>query len=473
VSGEAGGREFRIVAATGCLGYGFSSEDFARVLRESRPHAIAADAGSTDPGPYYLGSGDSFAQEVEVRSELEILIAAALEYDIPLIIGSSGGAGARPHVEWTRNIVESLAREHSWSFQLGVIQAEVEHDYLLAKLAAGDVLAFESGEELDAETVVSSVRIVAQMGAEPIVEALRQGAQVVLAGRACDDALFAALPIAHGFDAGLALHMGKVLECGALASVPLAMDVMLGTIRDDHFDLVPGSLARACTVTAVSAHSLYERENPLRQAGPGGIVDLGASTIEQVDPRTVRVRGTLYEPAQDYTLKLEGVRRRGSRAMCVAGVRDPIMIEIIDDILAETRRRTEAYFDEVGVPREQYHILFHVYGRDGVMRELEPHDAPGHELGLVLEAIADDPALAKAVCQRVSGLLLHLDFPGQFSTAGNLAFLMSPAVIPAGEAYAFSVYHLLRVADPLEPFEIEITEIEDGRVASGALVGAG
>jgi hypothetical protein len=451
--------ELRIVAATGCLGYGFTVDDLARVLRESRPHAIAVDAGSTDPGPYYLGAGESFAQELEVRSELEILIAAALEHGIPLIVGSSGGAGGRPHVEWTRRIVLSLAQEHGWSFRLGTIQAELSHEYLMEKLHGGDLLPFEADGALDAETVAASVRVVAQMGVEPIVETLKQGAQVILAGRACDDAVFAALPILHGFDPGLALHMGKVLECGALASVPLAMDVMLGTIRRDYFELVPGSLSRACTVTSVAAHSLYERENPLRQAGPGGLVDLGASSIEQSDDRSVRVRGTRYEAASEYLLKLEGVRRLGSRAICVAGVRDPIMIEILDEVLDETRRRAEGYLDGVGIARDGYPVDFHVYGRNAVMKHLEPETRPAHELGLVIDVVAADAALAKVVCQRISGLLLHLDFPGQFSTAGNIAILTSPAVVMAGDVFGFSVYHLLRVADPLEPFEIEVTEV--------------
>ena len=36
---------------------------------------------------------------------------------------------------------------------------------------------------------------------------------VVIAGRAYDPAVFAALPILRGFDPALALHLGKVLEC--------------------------------------------------------------------------------------------------------------------------------------------------------------------------------------------------------------------------------------------------------------------
>ena len=54
-----------VVAPTGTLGYGFSASDFARVLEEEQPDAIAVDAGSTDPGPYYLGAGVSFTNRME------------------------------------------------------------------------------------------------------------------------------------------------------------------------------------------------------------------------------------------------------------------------------------------------------------------------------------------------------------------------------------------------------------------------
>ena len=61
---------------------------------------------------------------------------------------------------------------------------------------------------------------VAQMGVEPFQRALKGGAQVVLGGRAYDPACFAALPIMQGFDEGLALHCGKILECAAIAATP-------------------------------------------------------------------------------------------------------------------------------------------------------------------------------------------------------------------------------------------------------------
>ncbi len=49
--------ELRIVAVNGCLGYGFDATSLAAGV-EAMPQLMGADAGSTDPGPYYLGSGN-------------------------------------------------------------------------------------------------------------------------------------------------------------------------------------------------------------------------------------------------------------------------------------------------------------------------------------------------------------------------------------------------------------------------------
>ena len=34
------------------------------------------------------------------------MLPAAIERDIPLVIGSAGGAGAAPHLAWTQAIIE-------------------------------------------------------------------------------------------------------------------------------------------------------------------------------------------------------------------------------------------------------------------------------------------------------------------------------------------------------------------------------
>ncbi|MCL2618932.1 MAG: 3-methylaspartate ammonia-lyase, partial [Defluviitaleaceae bacterium] len=81
--------ELRILSTTAILGYGFPEESFREGLKR-RPHVIAVDAGSTDPGPYYLGAGVSFTNRAAVKRDLEIMIKAGLERKIPVIVGTAG-----------------------------------------------------------------------------------------------------------------------------------------------------------------------------------------------------------------------------------------------------------------------------------------------------------------------------------------------------------------------------------------------
>jgi hypothetical protein len=298
------------------------------------------------------------------------------------------------------------------------------------------------------------------MGPEPMIEAFRRGAQVIIAGRACDDAVIASYPLFKGANKALALHMGKILECGALAAEPVSLGVIMGFIGDDYFDLRPGSLEQRSTPRSVASHALYEREDPVIHQGPGGVVDLSETSVEQLDQRTARVRGTTYSPASSYMVKIEGVRHVGYRTVCIAGVHDPTMIEKLDAVLDANRKLVEEYFRELGIPSSQYQLTVHAYGRDAVMKQWEPdRDDLPHELGLVIDVVADTQNVAFAVCRQFRARLMHLGYPGLLNNAGNLALLFSPAVTNMGEVYEFSIYHLLRVSDPLELFDIQIADI--------------
>jgi len=52
------------------------------------------DAGSGDPGPFNLGAGKSFSDREAVKRDLRLILCAARQHDIPVLIGSAGGAGA-------------------------------------------------------------------------------------------------------------------------------------------------------------------------------------------------------------------------------------------------------------------------------------------------------------------------------------------------------------------------------------------
>src|SRR3546814_17813087 len=83
--------------------------------------------------------------------------------------------------------------------------------------------------------------------------------------------------------------MGKILECGAFSAEPHGTDVMLGAIDERGFVLEPGSEQRRASLISVAAHTLYERENPFHQAGPGHKMDLSDCTFEQIRSEERRV----------------------------------------------------------------------------------------------------------------------------------------------------------------------------------------
>ncbi|MEY9873066.1 hypothetical protein ABH931_002547 [Streptacidiphilus sp. MAP12-33] len=461
--GADGPEEIRILAATAILGYGFPDASFAAGLAR-RPHVIAADAGSTDPGPYYLGAGESFTDRTAVRRDLERMLTAARSLGIPVVVGSAGGAGAAPHLAWLREIADEIAAERGLRLRTAVIASDVEQDAVLDALRAERIGAVPFGPELTEDDVRASTHIVAQLGAEPLVEALRDGADLVLAGRAYDPAVFAALPLLHGFDEGLALHLGKILECAAIAAVPgSGSDCMLGTLRRDHFVVEPLSPDRRCTPTSVAAHTLYEKSDPCHLPGPGGHLDLTDCAFSPEGERGVRVTGSRHVPAP-YTLKLEGARLRGFRTVSLAGARDPVFIRELETVVAGVRERVADNFPDL--KPEEYQLLVRVYGRDGCMGALEPHPVVGgHEVGLVIEAVARTQALADTLCAFARSTMLHFGYPGRLSTAGNLAFPYSPSDFHAGAVYEWSIYHLLRVddvADLARAFPVHWTDLPEG-----------
>jgi hypothetical protein len=104
--------------------------------------------------------------------------------------------------------------------------------------------------------------------------------------------------------------------------------------------------------------------------------------------------------------------------------------------------------------------MFHVYGRDGVMGPLERvRGSRPHEIGLIIEVIADDAETSAAVLALARSVALHVTYPGRKAIAGNLAFPFSPSDLRAGEAYEFTIHHLVAVDDPGALFRVEIIEV--------------
>jgi hypothetical protein len=439
-------KRMRILSPTAILGYGFPVESFERGMAKE-PDVIAVDAGSTDPGPAYLGAGSSFVGRDAVKRDLEILLTEGTKHGVPVIIGTAGGSGSRVHVDRCLGILEEIARDNGMQARVAVIYSDVGRETVEAALKAGKVRPMPFAPPLTQETLARTTRIVAQIGVEPVIAALAAPVDVVVVGRCYDPAVFAALAVRDGFDEGLALHLGKILECGAIAAAP-------GSGRDCVL-----SDSRRFTVDSVAGHSLYEKAHPSLLAGPSGQVDLSQARFRQIDPTSVEVSGARFIRSERYAVKLEGAMRVGYRTICICGIRDPFMIAELEGTIEAVRRTVE---DQFGA--QEPRVNFRLYGRDGVMGPLEPETkVGGHEVGLVIDVVAPTQETADTVCSLARSTMLHYGHPGRIATAGNLAFPFSPSDIPVGEVYEFSVYHLMEIDDPVEMFPVERLTIGENR----------
>ena len=446
-------RPMRLVGASGQLGYGVPTPAFEAALARA-PDLIGADMGSIDIGPTYLGKGEMATAPAATRRDLRKLLRGARGLDIPLVIGSAGSAGAAPHLDATLALVRDIARAEGLHFRLGVLRADMPRPLLHAALAEGRLRPFDGMPELTGEEIDASAHIVAQMGTGPFRRALDSGIDVLIAGRSCDTSIFAALPSLLGFPMGLTMHMAKIIECASLCCVPGGRDCILATLDDDGFELESMNPARRATPVSVAAHSLYEQSDPFGLTEPDGTLDLVAARYAALDDRRTRVTGAAWRPSTDPTLKLEGARKIGERAILLAGAADPRFIARHREILPAAAAVVRDLVCED--QPEDYTLTFRVYGIDGVRMAPPANEPPPGEVFVLGEVIAPTAERAAEVMRTTKQYLLHHGYPGRLSTAGNLAFPFTPPEISTGPAFRFNVYHLLHVADADAPFPLEI-----------------
>ena len=438
----------RYLSLCGLLGYGYAPQSLENAL-EGRLDFIGVDAGSTDPGPYYLGSGKGFVKRLQVKRDLSLVMPAVKSRGIPLIIGSAGGSGAKPHVDGLLDILQEICHEQGISLKVAVIYSDLSPDFI-RKAAAGHLTPCGGAPAFAPEAIDRLCHPVAQFGTGPMMEALRGGAEVIVAGRCCDTAIFAAYPILHGIPAGLALHAAKIAECGALCARPVgANDCLIVEMEHDSFTVEPPNPIRCCTPDSVAAHSLYEQPDPNCFYEPEGKIDLSECRFEALSDRKVRVSSSRLVPSEHPTTKLEGTILRGFRSITLAGLRDPAAIRHLDDIEKGVRQAVaeSASF----VKPEEYTLRFYRYGVDAVTGGHEIPGAPPREAALVIEAIAPSQEKADALVALARSKALHQGFPERKATAGNLAFPFSPSDFSGGEVYEFALYHLTDLKIGLTP----------------------
>lgn len=443
-------RTLRILCSNGHLGFAPIKTESFYIGVDSKPDMLAADSGSCDIGPVPLASDSSSSPLAWQTHDLEHMLLSARKLGVPMIIGSAGDTGANSRVDLYVRIIQELAAKHGLpKFRLGYFYSEVGKDYLTAKMKAGEAIeGLDGRSDLTAADLDATDKIVGMAGVDPFIKLLDDGADVIIGGRCSDSAIFAAPAIRNGYPEALAYYFGKMLECSSFCAEPYAgKETVVGEISENDVRVTPMLPSQRCTIASVAGHAMYERTNPFFEYVAGGRLDMRNCVYEEVDDRTTRVTGPIFERSPEIRVKLEGAGRIGARCVGLVGVRDPYTIANIDTVLDWSRRHVrEAY----GNGTHQVH--YNVFGRDGIMGELEPlRHKPGHELCIVVQGVAPTPEQAEELCMTAVRQLFYARLPEVKGTAGGCAFMFDE-VMHTKPACRWTMNHTVRVDHGLELF---------------------
>ena len=433
-----------------------------------RPDYIVADAGSCDMGPRPLGADQHVSLEAWQRHDLEVMLVESRKLGVPMIIGSASDTGTDRGVDQFVGLIADIAREHKLKpFKLAAIYAEIPVAELRRRHLAGSVIyGLDGRSDADPTVLDRTTRAVAVMNAEPIRAALRAGADVVIAGRSSDCALFAAPLLEAGLSPAVSYYAGKLMECASFCAEPfMGKESILGRIEGEEVYVTAMHPGQRCTPASIASHAMYERTNPYREYVAGGYVDMSRCVYTQVDPKTTRATGATFVEDALIKVKIEGAGLVGHRRLAVVGIRDPQTINLIDKAIDWAKGKLTERFGPIG---QGYDVFYHLYGRNAVMEELDPApDLKPHELGIVVEAIDKDPARAQEICALAARNLFYARLPEVKGTAGTAA-LMSDEILIGEPGYEWTLNHVIEVKSHMELFRTRHLVVEGGALKEAA-----
>ncbi len=348
--------------------------------------------------------------------DIEIIAAKVLpkafERGIPLITNGGGlnpqGAGQK-----VREIAEKAGLQ---GLKIAVISGDNMLDRLQELQEAGEELAnLDTGEKLADTPNQFWVTANAYMGAMPIVEALQNGAHIVITGRVADPCLYLAPLIAHynwAWDdwnrLASGIVVGHLLECtgqvvggNSLAMIDqiegadmLHLGYPIAEVEENgQFVITKVPNTPGCVTTeTVKEQLLYEVHDPAHYITPDVVADFTTLQLQQVGDNRVQVTGVTGKPKPP-TLKLNINRLEGYTRELIYTLGWPQAWRKFEQMKA----MLSGVFEEYGITRYDYSFL----GLNSLYSSIA--ELPNDPLELIVRVVfaAQDEGTLKAVVRRL------------------------------------------------------------------------
>ena len=447
----------KVLVPSGVLGLGFDLEALNNGVKNS-PDIISIDGGSTDSGPYSLGSGTSKYSRAAIKAEWKSLMIAREKANVPLIIGSCGTCGTNGMVDWMENITIELAEELNQNIKIAKLYCQQEKNFIKKKFQLSKIFPLNPAPMLNDHLIEEMTNIVALAGAEQIQECINTGAEIILAGRTTDTAIISALPLMKGANPGSSWHGAKVAECGALCTTNPTSGVVMVEFDKTGFTVVPMSKNASCTSETVAAHMLYENADPYILHEPGGYMDVTYSNYYNIDKKKVRVEGAKWHSSKQYSVKLEGAKIAGYQASLLVLLRDKNYVENVKKWTNKLSKFLQKEINErMAIDTSEYSMEFRHIGLNSTLGELEKNIRSPVEVG-VLCLITSKNQISTEIAKLINPFLLHFPLSSN-EELPTFAFPFSPVHSDRGCVYAFALNHILELDNPMDAFQIKISEV--------------
>ena len=201
---------------------------------------------------------------------------------------------------------------------------------------------------------------------------------------------------------------------------------------------------------------LYENSDPFVLHEPGGYLDVTEARYTALDDTRVRVEGSSWHVADDYTVKLEGARIAGYQTVLMATVRDRHYVANaqawVDDIVTKHAAKVG---DRMGLSGDDYSVELRLVGVDATLGPLEQRGKMPNETGVRCVITAPDQQTANEIGKLMNPYLLHHPLTRE-EEQPTFSFPFSPAEIDRGAAFEFCLHHTLTLSDPMEAFRLEV-----------------